>query len=665
MPLRMKSFRIEGFKAIGDATLHWHPRVNVITGPNNSGKTTVLEALALWAESFDRICFQAGKASPKQGVRRGDWYLNANQAHHSEVVSVRSPGFDDLFHRDSSQLTLTATLTDEDGDFDLPIQIRKARGSNYDFSSSAKDPARLHPRLNASCHTWPSPFRVLFASPVAAVLTTEEFLTPGKTKDLIRQRRSAEVLRNRIYRLSGQENDFQRFKDDVSQILTGTLGQVDIEVDGNPSSDVHTRVLARSTPRDQYRDISLLGSGSLQIIEVLLNLYLAPADLTLVLLDEPDSHIHREIQRRLLEAIQTKAEYAQVFATTHNESLLRNVAWDQVFHLETAPTDAPRVFRPVASERVVARGRQHGLIASPLRSVLSSIGAETALDFLNALEAQHFLLVEGAADACLIDRMFEVDRFGQPRETAMYWSLNGIDGGLRSLAALQVVLSEIRNDRSIWDKAHLVLDRDLLTPEHADALVEALNKKFGLTTSFWAARTAEAVLLSGGPAPLGPLLRKAGKSNQIAGLDDSAEVAVKACARAWEWLGEQLRDRWAQPNLESLHGQLQQRQAALKETCGNKSSKSVLGTDNLGALQQQVCEFHRAAVEAGRYHDSADKHDVAAFVCQALQHMGVSSEAAEAWTAGPNWFGLIVAELASLREMPALQAMREQLRTGG
>jgi hypothetical protein len=39
MALRMKSLRIQGFKAIGDATLHWHPRVNVITGPNNSGKT--------------------------------------------------------------------------------------------------------------------------------------------------------------------------------------------------------------------------------------------------------------------------------------------------------------------------------------------------------------------------------------------------------------------------------------------------------------------------------------------------------------------------------------------------------------------------------------------------------------------------------------------------
>ncbi|PRP94861.1 recombination protein F [Enhygromyxa salina] len=656
----MKSFRIQGFKAIGDATLHWHPRVNVITGPNNSGKTTVLEALALWVESFERISAQMGKASSKQGVRRGDWYLDSALVHHSEVVSVRSPGFDDLFYRESGQLTLTATLADDDGDFDVPLEVRKARGGNYEFRSGAANPKQLNPRLNASCQAWPHPFRVLFASPVAAVLTTEEFLTPGKTTYLIRQRRSAEVLRNRIFRLHARANDFQRFKDDVSQILTGATGQLDIEVHGDPNTNVRVQVLARSSQRDRLRDISLLGSGSLQIIEVLLNLYLDPSDLDLVLLDEPDSHIHRDIQRRLLEVIEDRAQHAQVFATTHNESLLRNVSWDRVFHLAPAPDDAPREFRAVASERVVAKGRQHGLIASPLRSVLSSIGAETALDFLNALEAQHFLLVEGPLDAALIDRMLEIDRLGRPREKAMYWSFNGIDGGLRSLAALRVVLQEIRNDRSIWDKAHLILDRDLLTSEHAEAIAEALERKFALTTSFWAARTAEAVLLSGGPR-LGPLLSKVGKSNQIAGIDDSPEVAAEACTRAWEWLGQQLRDKWAQPNLQHLHGQLQQRKDLLNEACGN----AVLGTNDLGVLQQQVCNFHRSAIEAGRYHDSADKRDVEGFICQALQHMGVSSESASAWLEGLNWFDLIVAELGSLREMPALQAMRERLRTAG
>lgn len=39
MSMHIESFHIESFKAIGDATFHWHPRVNILTGSNNSGKT--------------------------------------------------------------------------------------------------------------------------------------------------------------------------------------------------------------------------------------------------------------------------------------------------------------------------------------------------------------------------------------------------------------------------------------------------------------------------------------------------------------------------------------------------------------------------------------------------------------------------------------------------
>lgn len=655
MPLRMKSFRIEGFKAIGDATLHWHPRVNVITGPNNSGKTTVLEALALWVESFDRIAGQAGRSVTKRGVKRGDWYLDVSQVHHSEVVSVRSPGFDDLFHREVDRLTLTATLEDQDGDFAVPLHIRKARGGHYDFQCLSDEP-ELNRRLNTSLMKWPHPFRVLFASPVAAVLTDEEFRTPGKIADMIRPRRSAEVLRNRIYRLYNDPTKFQLFKDDVNRVLTAGSQDIQFEVGGDPATDVRVRVLARSTPRDRFRDISLLGSGSLQIIEVLLNLYLDPSDLDLVLLDEPDSHIHRDIQRRLLAVIEEKAERAQVFATTHNESMLRNAGWDRVFHLAPAPADAPREFRPVVSTQLVVTGRQHGLIASPLRNVLSSVGAETALDFLNALEAQLFLLVEGASDAVLFDRMLDVSQIGGRRDTAMYWSLNGIDGGLRSLPALRVILQNIRNDRSLWDKAHLILDRDLLTEQHAEAIRAALERKFGLRADFWAARTVEAVLLSGGPsAPLARLLTRVGTTSHLPNLADDAE---QACIRAWTALGSRLKEKWDQPNLETLHGMLVQRLELLHEVFPKNNPVER----NVGKLQQSVCEFHRAAIDGERYWDTADKEDVAFFISEVFQHMNVSREDAERWRTGPNWYQAVVCEIKSVQDFPALQSMRESLR---
>jgi predicted ATPase len=664
MPVRMRSLRIEGFKAHHDLTLRWHDRVNLITGPNNSGKTTVLEALALWVEIFDKITQQAGKGNTKRGISRGDWYLDTSYAHHSQILSVRSPGFSDLFHRDGDALSLTATFSEENNStFAIPLLIRKARGGNYELNTSlsAAGAADVNKRLNTALTKWPGPFRVLFASPIAAVRTHEEFLTPGKVQDMLRQRRSAEVQRNRLFHLHYvRPNDFQRFREDLSQILTGEPSKIDFQIQGDPNKDVHVRVSARSDPRDLFRDISLLGSGSLQVIEVLLSLYLDPKDLDIILLDEPDSHIHRDIQQRLLTTIEQRATHAQVFATTHNEALLRATPWDRVFHLPTV-NDQPHDLKPIGDAKLALTGRHHGLIASPLHSVLTSVGAETALDLLNALEARHFLLVEGPRDAALLDHLLDLNRMAAPKESARYWSLGGVESGLRALSALKAVLENIRNGRSLWDKAHLILDRDLLTEDHANALVGALHAKFKVRVTFWRARTVESVLLSGGPSrTLARILGNVAVSSGLLDRHPAATLAESACQRAWHALKDRLLARWGDGlDINHLHGQLKQRSDLLAELLDPKHNP--LSRD-LGKLQNDVKNFHQSASRSERLADSADKHDVRAFVAECFVHMGIDEERVKQWVDGPNWFQMLITELRDLQDFPALQTVLVALR---
>jgi hypothetical protein len=127
-------------------------------------------------------------------------------------------------------------------------------------------------------------------------------------------------------------------------------------LDPGPSraTDPDTQVTAQLLNRGGFRDLSVLGSGTLQVIEVLLSLYAAPGDLHLVLLDEPDSHIHRDIQRRLFARLEA-ADQVQVFLTTHNESLLRAAPWEQVFHLADEPARPDTVVRPHRGEPTRAR----------------------------------------------------------------------------------------------------------------------------------------------------------------------------------------------------------------------------------------------------------------------------------------------------------------------
>ena len=98
----------------------------------------------------------------------------------------------------------------------------------------------------------------------------------------------------------------------------------------------------------------MLGSGTIQIIEILLHVFESKTDLNLILLDEPDSHIHRDIQKRLLN--QLRESDVQVFLTTHNESLIRSADPKNIFFIdETVADDSERVFIPIGETPLAPR----------------------------------------------------------------------------------------------------------------------------------------------------------------------------------------------------------------------------------------------------------------------------------------------------------------------
>ena len=48
----IKIFQIKNFKPFKDITIHFNEDVNILVGENNTGKTSILEAIALWHECF-------------------------------------------------------------------------------------------------------------------------------------------------------------------------------------------------------------------------------------------------------------------------------------------------------------------------------------------------------------------------------------------------------------------------------------------------------------------------------------------------------------------------------------------------------------------------------------------------------------------------------------
>ncbi len=500
MDIYIHKFQVQNFKSIKDMTFYFNGDLNILTGVNNSGKTTVLEALSLWHESFSKLISEAKRG--EKGYKRGDYVLGPSNNRYfpfNDINSVRSPNFEDIFHQRNkkSNIVLSLTFKDDEGEeLCIPFKIASS-GSNYVITLDGYS-TYDHRKFNDYFAHLPNPVSLIYSTPVSQIETEEPFATDPTIKERLLFRKSDTVLRNRLYRIINglDANLSSQFQNDLNYVLFNAVKKIEFKVDTNIQTDVRAVISFRIGTKDVYKDLSLLGSGTLQIIGILLNIHLkqtGQSDLNVVLLDEPDSHIHRDIQKRLLEVFNKYGQGIQTFLTTHNESLIRSAAPHQVFHLEGKQTG---VVRSIYFNLDIGHLGLHfkGIMPSNLSPVMRSIGNTTGLDFINALEADRLIFVEGEDDA----RVFRVllNQQVNNHKKYMFWVLGGIGEIFENILAYKSVFSNLKNGNSLWDKSVLVFDKDELSNEHKDLVLQKFKERLGIDAYCTNAYTFESTLFS-------------------------------------------------------------------------------------------------------------------------------------------------------------------------
>ena len=371
---------------------------------------------------------------------------------------------------------------------DIGFIIENASGSNYKIYLKNYNNFD-YPLFNRFFDNFPTPINIIFSSPIANLKPIEEFKTEPQIKSKIEQRDSIEVLRNRLNLLDAVS--YPQFIENLSYILSNKEDNIELHANSNIRKDIEVHYDIRLNARDIAKNLTLLGSGTLQIIEILLSLYEKKKDLNLILLDEPDSHIHRDIQKRLMQVLMDFSENLQVFISTHNESLIRSSKPEQIFHLERG---VEKVYKPIIYDEQVYI--DNGLIPSKHLKVLQDLGNESALDFINALEADKLVLVEGKYDPKYIQHI--LDRHSDTHRTPniAYWSFEGIDNILKHIFSYKDMFSKIKNEKTLWEKSILIIDRDYLTESQADKLKSQLENKLNIPVIIWNFYTIESVFLS-------------------------------------------------------------------------------------------------------------------------------------------------------------------------
>jgi len=508
----IKTFNIRNFKSFKNITIHFNSDINILTGKNNTGKTTVLEALALWHECFGKLIKKIERTNDKYQNKNNKWTLiddNNSTFTLQEINSLRMASVADFFYQRNTiepiELSVLLIRNDEINDeFELGFLLEttgnslkiKVNKANFDTE-----------KFNLFFDYLPNAISKYYSLPLTNIQTQEDFLTDPQIKEFIVQNRTMPIVKNRLYKLLTFPDIayINRFYSDFSYIAGFNI---ELIPKTNIQKDRQVVINFKTSTDDVEKEISLIGSGTVQILELLLNLYQPEEtlnnlnlykqgekikDFNIVLIDEPDSHIHREIQQRLITVLSRYSTDNQIFISTHNESLIRSAAHNYLFHLDGKAEAEIKSIDKEDIEKIQPHFK--GIYPSQINPIIRSLGNVSGLDFINAMECDRLIFVEGEDDARVINLLLR-QQVPPNGKKYMFWVLGGINSALDNINAYKTVFSNIKNTKTLWEKSVFIFDKDDLSIEHKEQFCKELHEKLGLQSYSWNSYTLESVLLT-------------------------------------------------------------------------------------------------------------------------------------------------------------------------
>jgi hypothetical protein len=367
--IQLQSVRIRRFKRIDDASIDLKD-INVLVGGNNSGKSSIIQGLHFGIGLLQTIELGEGWPASRADLSTS---LNPNQIIYSpsENVNALGPGAK-LFEDENKACTIDFVIGSGET---FSVQIRKGRNRNILVAIKNAPVAKALSSLER-------PFSI-FSPGLAGIAKRELFVADGVLLRTIARGDANLVLRNILHRLSST-TAWNSFLTDLHEVFPG----VDIKVDFDPRTDETIEVQIK-TDRT-WVPLEITGTGVLQAIQILS--YIHRFEPSIVVLDEPDSHLHPNNQRLLCALLRRVAEDrgTQVMLTTHSRHIVDAIGrssgflWVRNGLVDVArPDDEIGILLDIGALDVKERVTQPGTkaivltedeITRPLEAVLESSG---------------------------------------------------------------------------------------------------------------------------------------------------------------------------------------------------------------------------------------------------------------------------------------------------
>lgn len=301
---------IQNFKRFGETQRIELDHPAVLIGPNNCGKTTAIQALALWSQGL-RTWYEAKKDSSAKE-------RTATALNRLNIVSVPVQRTRYFWHNThvrtgnkEIQFVITVGVLFQGTMHGIAMRFRN-QGEELIYCSP--DEITLK---NLDLVGYAASIRVELLYPMSGLETEETILKPGRIDVLLGQGQTAQVLRNlclMVYKDSAA--DWRRIQE-----LMNRLFETKLEI---------PRETARGAIELQYRqpniketlDVAMAGRGFQQMLLIFAYLYSHKG--SVLLIDEPDAHLEILRQKQVYVILRDIASEngSQVLMVTHSEVIL-------------------------------------------------------------------------------------------------------------------------------------------------------------------------------------------------------------------------------------------------------------------------------------------------------------------------------------------------------
>ena len=370
------------FKNFGEVEVELGNPV-VFIGPNNSGKTTALQALALWERALRQWNEnRKGKTNPE---KRSGVAINRFDLISVPVSSARLLWRDlkirDVERVDGKQRTQNVRI-------DIIVEgVTDGKnwqcGFEFDYANQESfycRPLRVSETDEKGPKRMPVPdeaekLSIAFLSPMSGLASNETRLDHGAINVRIGEGRTAEVLRNLCYQISLDEKKWEELREKISNLFGVQLDKPDYVPE---RGEITMSYREKSNVR---LDLSSSGRGLQQTLLLLAYVMANPG--SVLLLDEPDAHLEILRQRQIYQVLTELAREhgSQIVAASHSEVILREAAdRDMVIAFLGAP------------HRIDDRGSQ---LLKSLRTISSD-------QYYQAQQMGWVLYLEGSTDLAIL-----------------------------------------------------------------------------------------------------------------------------------------------------------------------------------------------------------------------------------------------------------------------